>query len=175
MDDGRHVHTLTPRWIREAPPVDARCGGEMRIVAFILHRQVVDQSLRHLERSAECRERAPPAEFHGPGRLLITASGLVRGRRLPIPLRRRGASERVDGGPPNPARGNSAPMRPGSRSEPEPVTRGTLLSVKKVLTVPLMRETWHGSGPDAIDRDLAPDGTAAGNAAPVPCAIDSGH
>ena len=59
--------TLRRRWselIKRVYEVDPlvchRCGGEMRVVAFILDPQVVDQILRHLEQSGEHRQRAPP-------------------------------------------------------------------------------------------------------------------
>ena len=59
--------TLRRRWselikrVYEIDPlVCPRCGGEMRVVAFILDHQVVDQILRHLEQSGEHRQRAPP-------------------------------------------------------------------------------------------------------------------
>ena len=45
------------------PLVCARCGGEMRIIAFILDHEVVDKILRHLERSDVASERGPPGSL----------------------------------------------------------------------------------------------------------------
>ncbi len=37
------------------------CGGEMKVIAFIIEHEVVDAILRHLKRKEERRERAPPS------------------------------------------------------------------------------------------------------------------
>jgi hypothetical protein len=43
------------------PLVCPSCGGEMKVIAFIIDHAVVDKILRHLKRRAEDeRERAPP-------------------------------------------------------------------------------------------------------------------
>jgi butyrate kinase len=42
------------------PLVCERCGGEMRVVAFIIDPQVVDRILRHLVLKADHRVRGPP-------------------------------------------------------------------------------------------------------------------
>jgi hypothetical protein len=38
------------------------CGSEMRIIAFIIDLQVVDQILRHLRRAEPESERGPPED-----------------------------------------------------------------------------------------------------------------
>ena len=38
------------------------CGSEMRIIAFIIDHQVVDQILRHLRRAQPESERGPPED-----------------------------------------------------------------------------------------------------------------
>jgi hypothetical protein len=69
-DATQDERTLRRRWsqlIKRVYEVDPlicpRCGGEMRVVAFILDHQVVDQILRHLERRAGgARVRGPPGQ-----------------------------------------------------------------------------------------------------------------
>ena len=42
------------------PLVCANCGGEMRVIAFIIDHKVVDAILTHLERTRRHPERGPP-------------------------------------------------------------------------------------------------------------------
>ncbi len=42
------------------PLVCARCGGEMRIIAFIVDPAVIDKILRHLVAKGDHRVRGPP-------------------------------------------------------------------------------------------------------------------
>ena len=66
LPDERRLRRRWSRLIKRVSEVDPlvcpSCGGEMRVVAFILDHQVVDKILRHLERRGEQRERAPPEE-----------------------------------------------------------------------------------------------------------------
>ena len=64
----RDARTLRRSWallikrIYEVDPsVCPSCGGEMKVIAFITERDVVDAILRHLKRKEERRERAPPS------------------------------------------------------------------------------------------------------------------
>jgi hypothetical protein len=66
--EARDARALRRSWaqlikrIYEADPlVCPNCGGEMRIIAFIIDHAVVDKILRHLKRRGEGqRERGPP-------------------------------------------------------------------------------------------------------------------
>jgi hypothetical protein len=44
------------------PLVCPDCGGEMKIIAFIIDLRVVDQILRHLRRTQPERDRGPPED-----------------------------------------------------------------------------------------------------------------
>ena len=44
------------------PLVCPRCGGEMKIIGFIIDLRVVDQIIRHLRRPRAERERGPPED-----------------------------------------------------------------------------------------------------------------
>ncbi len=56
----RRWSQLIKRVFEVDPLVCPRCGGEMRVVAFILHHDVIDAILRHLERTARHPGRGPP-------------------------------------------------------------------------------------------------------------------
>jgi len=66
-DDGPGSRALRKSWaqlikrIYEVDPLQCpSCGGEMKVVAFITEHEVVDRILRHLKRTEERRQRAPP-------------------------------------------------------------------------------------------------------------------
>ena len=57
------------RRIYEVAPLSCRCGGQMRIVSFILDPRVVTKILRHLARQRSAAQRAPPASALAAGSL----------------------------------------------------------------------------------------------------------
>jgi hypothetical protein len=66
--EARNARALRRSWaqlikrVYEVDPlVCPSCGGEMKVIAFITERGVVDAILRHLKRKEERRERAPPS------------------------------------------------------------------------------------------------------------------
>jgi hypothetical protein len=67
QDRSSDARALRRRWaemikrVYEVDPlVCPSCGGEMRVVAFIIDEEVVDKILRHLARNEPERERGPP-------------------------------------------------------------------------------------------------------------------
>ena len=63
--DARALRRSWARLIKRTYEVDPlvcpSCGGEMKVIAFIIEHEVVDAILRHLKRKEERRERAPPS------------------------------------------------------------------------------------------------------------------
>ena len=60
----RRVRRAWARMIRriyEVDPLTCRCGGQMRVLSFILDPRVVTKILCHIATRDNARERAPPS------------------------------------------------------------------------------------------------------------------